>query len=284
MGTLAFTKMHALGNDFLVVNGMSQQFTVDTAWIERMSDRHCGIGFDQLLVVTPATHDATDFDLMIYNSDGSSAKQCGNGTLCVARYAREEGLTQKDELSFRTLGGCVTARLSRSPGNQDLEVSAALGVPDAEPANVPFMAKARSLSYELDVGVEAPVQLIPIGMGNPHAVVFCHDLCDTEMERLANAIQRHARFPSSVNVEFVAIETRARLRMRVFERGAGETMACGTGSCAAVAAARLANRVDNRVAVVQDGGTAWVEWEGVGHQISLTAIASRVFDGVVPLG
>ncbi len=277
--------MHALGNDFLVVNGVQQHFEPDRDWIREVGDRHRGIGFDQLLHIKSSDESIADFELVIYNSDGEPAKQCGNGTLCVARFVHEERLTSKSSIAFKTLGGVVEATLIEIDIDGGTEVKAELGVPTVDPLGVPFVSETTNLDYELDLGLPSTstVRLIPIGMGNPHAVLFITSACEGNLEPIANAIQTHQRFPDSVNVEFTEILDRSRIRIRVFERGVGETMACGTGACAAVTAAILSGHVDRRVSVTQSGGTAIVDWEGPGHPISFTAPASRVFDGEIHL-
>ena len=283
--TVKFTKMHALGNDFLVLNGVQQHFEPNRDWIREVGDRHRGIGFDQLLHIKSSDESIADFALEIYNSDGELAKQCGNGTLCMARFVHEERLTSKHSIAFKTLGGLVEATLLKAEIEGGMKVKAELGVPTIDPSGVPFVSETTNLDYELNLGLASTpkIRLIPVGMGNPHAVLFKTSACADNLELIANALQTHQRFPDSVNVEFAEILDRSRIQIRVFERGAGETMACGTGACAAVAAARLAGHVDRSVSVNQAGGTALVDWEGPNHPISLTAPASRVFDGEIQL-
>lgn len=275
--------MHALGNDFLVIDGTSQEIELESEWVRFAGDRHRGIGFDQLLHIKTSKKDSADFELAIYNSDGNSAQQCGNGTLCVARYVREQKLSSDSTIAFKTLGGLVNATVQSADADGGTKVSAELGIPTTEPPVVPFVTESPQLEYEINLGIDsAPtIRIIPIGMGNPHAVVFVAKACEVDFEAVSDAIQAHERFPDSVNVEFVQILDRGHIRLRVFERGVGETMACGTGACAAVAAARLAGRVDSRVSVHQVGGTVLVDWPEVDRPISLTASTSWVFDGEI---
>ena len=277
--------MHALGNDFLVIDGVSQEIVVSDEWVRFVGDRHRGIGFDQLLHVKAIEGNDADFELAIYNSDGKSAQQCGNGTLCVARYLREEKLSSESTISFKTLGGVVKASVLGTATDGHVKVRAELGIPTTDPTAVPFVTDSAQLEYEINLGLESTstIRLIPIGMGNPHAVVFVANTCGIDYEAVSEAIQSHERFPDSVNVEFVEILNRGLIRLRVFERGVGETLACGTGACAAVTGARLAGHVDGRVSVQQIGGTVSVAWPATDRPISLTASTSRVFDGDIQL-
>ncbi len=292
---LHFTKMHALSNDFMVVDGhLWRQFNLDEAWIRAMGDRHQGVGFDQLLVLEVADDDSVDFNLAIYNRDGRPAEQCGNGTLCVAFFAMSIGLVRTElealsrrsrTMSFRTLGGTIAATVLEATSSAEATVRAELGVPSIEPACVPFCTDQPALTYELELGADYPkVQIIPVSMGNPHGVVFMESSFGEKFEQVAQAIQNHERFPASVNVEFVEVIDRQSMRLRVFERGVGETMACGTGACAAVTAARLVGRIDECVQVFQAGGSAEVSWCGPDEPITLTAVASRVFEGELDIG
>lgn len=277
--------MHALGNDFLVIDAVQQQIELRTDWIRTAGDRHRGVGFDQLLQINALHEDCADFELVIYNNDGSSAQQCGNGTLCVARFVSEENLSASPTVSFKTLGGIVNAQILGTDADGNELARAELGVPTTDPACVPFVAESLHLVHEIDLELDAlpTIRLIPIGMGNPHAVVFINETCELNLGAVSNAIQANERFPESVNVEFVELVDRNLIRLRVFERGVGETLACGTGACAAVTAARLAGHVESRVTVQQVGGTVSVDWTGPDHPISLTASTSRVFDGEIQL-
>ena len=277
--------MHALGNDFLVIGSVTQEIELRTDWIREAGDRHRGIGFDQLLQIKALQEECADFELVIYNNDGSSAQQCGNGTLCVARFVSEENLSANPTVTFKTLGGIVKATVLGADSDGNELARAELGIPTTDPDCVPFVAKSPQLEYVIDLNLDASrtISLIPVGMGNPHAVVLMKETCEFDFETVSNAIQAHDRFPESANVEFVELVDRNLIRLRVFERGVGETMACGTGACAAVTAARLAGHVEDRVAVQQVGGTVSVDWAGPGYPISLIASTARVFDGEIKL-
>lgn len=281
---IKFTKMHALANDFMVVDGTTQTFQPTKSWIREAGDRHRGVGFDQLLVLEESRAEANvDFELTIYNSDGGIAEQCGNGTLCVARFVCEELSFPHQFVRFRTVGGEISATV-QADGEW---VKAELGIPSIVPADIPFLTKVSSLSYDLQINAcsgTRDLTITPISMGNPHAVVFYEDLTADELPGIAADLQEEKRFPASVNVEFVEIVDRERLRLRVFERGAGETQACGTGACAAVTAARLSNLVDSEVHVEQAGGTAEIHWNGLGQPIALTGLTCRAFKGEIDIG
>ena len=281
---ISFTKMHALANDFVLVDGTNQSFKPTADWIRETGDRHRGVGFDQLLVLEQSmSDDEVDFGLAIYNQDGGVAEQCGNGTLCAARYAIENlGVTART-VRFKTLGGEISATVQ----GDGVRVTAELGLPSVVPEDIPFLTRERGLSYELPVGdcsSEGMLEVVPVSMGNPHAVVFSRDLNSDDLTHLAETLQTEKRFPASVNVEFVESVDRSRIRLRVFERGAGETQACGTGACAAVTAAHLSNLVDSVVEVEQAGGTAEIQWQGSGQPITLTGSTCRVFDGEIDVG
>lgn len=278
--------MHALGNDFLVINGVCQEIELPTDWVRFAGDRHRGVGFDQLLCVKAFEGNSADFELAIYNNDGNHAQQCGNGTLCLARFVSEEKLSSNSTVVFKTLGGIVNATVLGPDVDGTTKVRADLGIPTTVPGRIPFIADSHQLDYEIDLDLESvqKVRLIPVGIGNPHAVVFVSNGGSINHEAVAHAIQIHERFPESANVEFVEIVDRSHIRLRVFERGVGETMACGTGACAAVTAAKLAGHVDSRVSVEQVGGAVLVEWSGLDNPISLTAATSRVFEGEIHLG
>ena len=284
--SIAFRKMHALANDFVVVNAIEQSFDVSEDWIRKIGNRHRGVGFDQLLIVRAAKDSEADFGLDIYNSDGHQAEQCGNGTLCVARFAVDEKLTQNSSVSFKTLGGLVKATILARQVGGDVQVQAELGVPSIDPSCVPFVTDQPELSYEIELALAAPQTLVvtPVALGNPHVVVFPERDVEWDLEDAVKAIQGHECFPASVNVEFVHIVARNHIQLRIFERGAGETMACGTGACAAMIAANLRGYTNNCVRVEQAGGSATVTWHGREQPITLTAVASQAFDGVIQLG
>ncbi len=270
-----FSKMHGLGNDFVVIDAVNQTVLPTPAWVKRLADRHTGIGFDQLLLVEPASSNAADFRYRIFNSDGSEAEQCGNGARCFTDFVRRRGLTDKRELVLETRTGLIGARVE--DGNL---IAIDMAVPSFEPAALPFAAAARAETYALAVDGET-VEIRAVSMGNPHAVILVDDVTTAPVARLGAAITTHERFPQGVNVGFLEIQDRVSARLRVFERGSGETLACGSGACAAVAAARQAGLLEDRVLVELPGGRLLIQWPGEGHPVRMTGPATHVFEGTV---
>lgn len=275
--SIAFSKMHGLGNDFVVIDAVNQAFLPAPALVKRLADRHTGIGFDQLLLVEPATRAGADFRYRIFNADGSEAEQCGNGARCFVRFVREHGLTDKDELTLETRSGPIRARIE--DGNL---VSVEMAVPAFDPAAVPFVAETRAPVYPLQVG-GATVELRVVSMGNPHAVILVEDATAAPVAALGAAIAAHERFPQGVNVGFMEVLDRLNVRLRVYERGSGETLACGSGACAAVAAGRQAGLLEDRVLVELPGGRLLIQWPGEGHPVRMTGPATHVFEGTLRL-
>jgi diaminopimelate epimerase len=272
-----FTKMHGLGNDFVVLDGVRQPLHVTPALAARLADRRFGIGCDQVLLVEPPRLPGTDFHYRIFNADGSEVEQCGNGARCFARYVRDTGLTAKAEIPVGTAAGPILLRV-----RPDGEVSVNMGVPRLRPADIPFVADAQAPRYALDVDGER-LAIGAVSMGNPHAVLAVADVDSAPVAALGPRIEHHPRFPNLVNVGFLQVQDRDRVRLRVWERGAGETLACGTGACAAVVAGRLWGLLDTDVAVTLPGGTLVIHWPGVGEPVQMTGPATRVFDGEIDL-
>lgn len=272
---LKFTKMQGLGNDFVVVNALDQPFTPARERIRFLADRHFGIGCDQVLLVKPASAPGLDFDYRIYNADGGEVEQCGNGARCFARFVRDQGLTDKTEIAVGTLAGPI--RLFIEPDGQ---VRVNMGEPQLEPGRIPFLAPTRALSYDLDVAGSL-VSIGAVSMGNPHAVLRVPDVDSAEVARLGPAIETHPRFPARVNVGFMQVLGADRLRLRVHERGAGETLACGTGACAAVVVGQLQGLLSSRVGVDLPGGRLVIEWRGEGWPVWMTGPAEGVFEGSI---
>lgn len=271
-----FTKMQALGNDFVVFEALHRQLPLDGATVRRLADRHFGIGCDQVLVVEPGANGA-DFRMRILNADGGEVEQCGNGARAFFRYVRERSLTDKDELRVLTGGGPILLR-----GTPAGDVAVDMGVPRFEPAEVPFTAPERLPVYDLEVdGRIIPVSVL--SMGNPHAVQVVEDVERAPVAELGPRIESHPRFPKRVNAGFLQVRDRDHVRLRVFERGAGETLACGSGACAAVVAGRLRGLLNARVEVTLSGGRLTVEWAGEGKPVIMTGPAEFVFDGEVEL-
>ena len=274
---LKFTKMHGLGNDFVVLDATRVPLELTREQLRRIADRHCGVGCDQILQVEKARETGTDFYYRIFNADGGEVEQCGNGARCFVRYVREHGLTANSELRVGTLGGVIVPRLEA-----DGQVTVDMGVPEFEPARIPFEAARRAPTYPLDVGGRS-VEISVVSMGNPHAVQIVADVERAPVQTEGAEIEVHARFPRRVNAGYAQVLDRGRLRLRVFERGAGETLACGTGACAAVVAGIERGLLDARVTVTTRGGELSILWEGAGKPVLMTGPAVTVFEGELEL-
>jgi len=275
--TLEFTKMHGLGNDFMVIDAINQSVLLNAQQIQRLADRHLGVGFDQLLLVETATAANADFRYRIYNADGSEVGQCGNGARCFMQFVHEHGLTQKDTLQVETLGGPL--QLTREADGQ---VTVDMGVPRLEPADIPFVADKRNITYPIEVN-NISLEIAAISMGNPHAVLQIDAIDSAPVAELGLALEGHARFPERANIGFMEIADTNTIRLRVYERGAGETLACGSGACAAVVAGRLQGRLSARVKVLLNGGELVVSWAGEGLPVLMTGPATTVYQGRIVL-
>src|SRR3990167_3318528 len=274
---LKFTKMQGLGNDFVVVDGIRQPVTLTSEQIRHIADRHFGVGCDQLLLVENPTVAGADFRYRIFNADGGEVEQCGNGARCLVRFVHDQGLTQKNEIRVETAQGLILPRLET-----DGLVTVNMGAPRFEPDEIPFIADKRALTYPLEVGVEV-VNISALSMGNPHAVQVVADIDTAPIMQQGALIEHHERFPQRVNAGFMQIVDRGHIRLRVFERGAGETLACGTGACAAVVAGRQRGLLDDKVDVKLLGGTLRVSWAGEGQPVWMTGPAVTVFEGTIDL-
>jgi diaminopimelate epimerase len=274
---LSFVKMHGLGNDFVVLDGVRQSISLTTEQVRFLADRHFGIGCDQLLLVEPAPSPDTLFRYRIFNADGSEVEQCGNGARCFARFVRDEGLTDASTIPVMTASGRIVLHVEDNG-----EVTVDMGVPRLEPAEIPFEAPARAMSYPLVVHGEMHV-ISAVSMGNPHAVLRVEDVDSAPVETLGPAIESHPRFPKRVNVGFMQVLAPDHIRLRVYERGAGETLACGTGACAAVVAGRLHGWLVDTVKVDLPGGRLTIHWQGEGRHVMMTGPATRVFEGRITL-
>lgn len=270
---LHFTKMHGLGNDFMVVDLVTQRARLTDDQIRRLADRRFGVGFDQLLLVEPPRDPDMDFRYRIYNADGSEVENCGNGARCFARFVRDQRLTHKREIHVETTGGPLVLKTE-----DDGRIRVDMGEPRFAPATLPFDAQADRVLHTLDVSGE-PVEVGVVSMGNPHAVLSVDDVDGAPVERLGPAIECHPRFPKRVNVGFMQVVSAHEIRLRVYERGSGETLACGTGACAAVASGIRQARLVSPVTVHLPGGKLTIEWQGPGTPLSMTGPAERVFDG-----
>jgi diaminopimelate epimerase len=272
---LEFTKMHGLGNDFVVIDCITQRARLETYQIKQIADRHFGVGFDQLLLVEPPSRPDVDFCYRIFNADGSEVQQCGNGARCFARFVRDRKLTRKSKLVVETASGII--ELNIAPNGW---VRVNMGVPRLEPAEIPFIAEQRALTYPIEVANRI-VEISAVSMGNPHAVILVDDVDTAPVREIGRPLESHARFPERVNVGFLQIIDRNNARLRVFERGTGETLACGTGTCAAVVAGIQQGLLDERVRVQLRGGELDIRWQGEGHPVWMTGPTARVFDGVL---
>ena len=272
MSALTFTKMEGLGNDFVVVDATKTPFTLDAAAIRRLADRRFGVGCDQVLVVEPAREGA-DFRYRIFNADGGEVEQCGNGARCFVVFVRERGLTTKREIRVETAGGLIVPRLE-----DDGEVTVDMGVPRFAPQDVPFVGGTGGVSEPLAVD-EAVLDVSVLSMGNPHAVQVVDNVDAAPVATQGPAIEHHPRFPRRVNAGFMQIVDRANIRLRVWERGAGETLACGTGACAAVVAGIRRRLLDAQVRVATRGGDLVVGWQGDASAVTMKGPARIVFEG-----
>lgn len=274
---LKFTKMHGLGNDFMVVDLVSQRAKIFPDQVRNLADRNFGIGFDQLLIVEPPSDPDMDFKYRIFNADGSEVEQCGNGARCFARFVYDKRLTSKKNIKVETAGGNIQLNLTDDGG-----VTVDMGVPRLVPQTIPFVADRQQDKYELQVDGET-FSIGAVSMGNPHGVLVVEDVDTAPVETLGPKIERHERFPNRVNVGFMQIVSRDEVRLRVYERGAGETLACGTGACAAVVAGRLQGLLNEVVEVHLPGGTLKIRWAGEGEPVMMTGPAARVFEGQIYL-
>lgn len=274
---LRFTKMHGLGNDFVVFDGINQEVNLSPERIRKIADRRFGVGCDQILVVGVPQQPENDFRYRIYNYDGSEVENCGNGARCFAKFVRDKKLTGKRAIRVETLGGILTLHVCRQ-GN----ITVDMGVPVLEPTAIPFIANERAVNYVLPLA-DHTIDINAISMGNPHAVTLVDDVDTAPVEDWGPLIENHAQFPNRVNAGFMAIESRELIRLRVYERGVGETLACGTGACAAVVAGRLRGLLDPIVTARLRGGDLRIEWQGEGHPVMMTGPAMNVFQGQIKL-
>jgi diaminopimelate epimerase len=274
---LQFTKMHGLGNDFVVIDGISQTVALSTEQIRFLANRRFGVGCDQVLVVEAAEAAEVDFRYRIFNADGGEVEQCGNGARCFARFVRDRGLADHDHLCVETLAGRL--QLDIQPDGQ---IAVDMGQPRLEPMEVPFFATERAARYLIAAdGVDLEIGVM--SMGNPHAILQVDDVDQAPVTHLGPLLERHGRFPKRTNVEFMQIVAPNHIRLRVFERGAGETLACGSGACAAVVAGRLWGRLEPKVRVELPGGELSVHWANEGESVIMTGPATAVFEGWIEL-
>jgi len=270
---LPFTKMHGLGNDFVVIDAVTQEVNLTPEIVRHLSDRHFGIGCDQLLVVEPPQRPDVDFHYRIFNADGGEVGQCGNGARCLARFVREQKLTTKTRIRVETTTGILELAVL----SDDL-YQVALGVPRFAPEDIPFVAPARAPRYQLDIDGQNH-GFSALSLGNPHAVLEVAAVARAPVAELGAKIGAHPCFPEGVNVGFMAVRNRHTIDLRVFERGAGETLACGSGACAAAVAGIQTDLLDSPVRVHLPGGTLTIDWAGEGQPVLLTGPAVTVYQG-----
>jgi len=274
---IEFTKMHGLGNDFVVIDAISQQLALDGATLRTLADRRFGVGCDQILFVEPPRNPSTEFYYRIVNADGSEVEQCGNGARCFARFVHDRGLTDSREIAVGTAGGDIRLYLE-----EDDRVRVNMGPPRLHPNEIPFVAERQAVTYDIEVG-DRQLEVGAVSMGNPHALLLVDDTATADVAQLGPQIGRHARFPQRTNAGFMAVRASDHIDLRVFERGAGETLACGTGACAAVVHGRVRGLLDERVRVSLPGGDLVVSWAGNQQPVWMTGPAVQVFDGRIDL-
>lgn len=279
-----FTKMHGLGNDFMVLDTISHPVELSPAQVRMLADRKRGIGFDQLLVIGPPQRPDADFNYRIFNPDGSEVEHCGNGARCFARYVINRGLIARSPIRVQTMN-----RLLELHNHDDGQVTVDMGLPDFSPAALPFSANAQSTFYTLNVPVSpdsdvlAETRFQAVSMGNPHIVLTVPDSERAPVGTLGPVLCTWAAFPQGVNVGFMQVIDRRTIRLRVFERGAGETEACGTGTCAAVVCGIAAGLLEHKVRAILNGGELHIEWQGPGQPVLMTGPATTVYEGTVLL-
>ncbi len=285
---LHFTKMHGAGNDFIVIDAINQDIDFTPAQWQRLADRRFGIGADQILVVEKPRLPGCDFRYRIYNNDGGEVEQCGNGARAFVKFVSEKGLSNKSSIRVETMAGIIAPRLEA-----DGSITVDMGAPVLEPALVPFdasgldgVAEGSDTLWPLDLalpGQTAPVLVSVVSMGNPHAVQVVDDVDAQDLEQSGPRIEHHPRFPRRVNAGYMQVVDRQHVKLRVFERGAGETLACGTGACAAAVAGILRGRLDSPVRISARGGELSIAWQGPGHPVLMTGPAVTVFEGTIEL-
>ncbi|MEZ8106704.1 diaminopimelate epimerase [Vibrio clamense] len=268
-----FSKMHGLGNDFMVVDCITQNIFFSPDLIRRLADRNTGVGFDQLLVVEAPYDPETDFHYRIFNADGSEVEQCGNGARCFARFVRMKGLTNKYTINVSTKKGKMVLKIE----DNDL-ITVNMGEPVFEPAKIPFKAKQTEKTYIIRTD-EHTLFCGAVSMGNPHVVTVVDDVDTTDVDKLGPLLESHERFPERVNAGFMQVVNREEVRLRVYERGAGETQACGSGACGAVAVGINQGLLAEYVTVQLPGGELQISWQGPGSPLYMTGPATHVFDG-----
>ena len=274
---MKFTKMHGLGNDFVVIDAVTQNVRVTASMARRLADRHLGIGCDQVLVIEPPSDKTLDFDYKIFNSDGGEVEQCGNGARCLARFIRDRNLSGKNTIQVKTMNRVISLTI-----NKDKLVSVDMGIPALEPSDVPIVESTKSTTYAININNEQ-FDISAISMGNPHAVIFVDNVESAPVSKIGQELQSHAQFPKQVNVGFAQVMNRQHLKLRVYERGAGETRACGTGACAAAVAAIQQDLADSPLRIALTGGDLQINWPGEGQPLIMTGPAITSYHGRIKI-
>jgi len=274
---LHFTKMHGLGNDFIVFDGINQSIDLSQAQLRHLADRRFGVGCDQILFVEPSSHGGVDFRYRIFNADGGEVEQCGNGARCFARFVLDKGMISKPDIAVETRGGIIVLNAEK-----DGQITVDMGIPNFEPSALPLLSDQRQPTYRLNVG-DRDIEFGAVSMGNPHAVLHVDHIDTAPVEILGPALESHLHFPNRVNVGFMEIVDPYHIMLRVYERGTGETLACGTGACAAVAVGRLWERLSDKVRVSLPGGDLMIHWKREGKHLFMTGPAATVFEGSIDL-
>ena len=270
--------MHGLGNDFVVFDAVNQPVQLDAEQVRFIANRRFGIGCDQLLLVEKPQSEEAEFRYRIFNADGGEVEQCGNGARCFARFVIDNGMTESRQIPVETSAGLIVLQLE-----DDGQVTVNMGVPELDPASLPFDAKVQADSYSIEVAEET-YQIGAVSMGNPHAVLRVDDVATAPVEKLGPLLESHSRFPQRVNVGFMQVVSKDAIKLRVYERGVGETLACGTGACAAVVAGQTQGWLNQQVKVTLSGGELVIRWQGGNNPLYMTGPASHVYDGTIDLG
>ena len=274
---LKFTKMHALGNDFVLLDFYEKSIEITSSQIRKLASRNTGVGCDQVLLIEQSQEPSADFRYRIFNADGNEVEQCGNGARCFAKYVFDHKSINKKNMVLETNSGLMHVEL-----NDDDSIGVNMGLPRFEPDLIPFVAEEERDSYSVDI-LGTPTELAVLSMGNPHAVIIVDNVNTAPVEEFGNALQKHPLFPNKVNLSFMQLLSYSQIQLRVYERGAGETYACGSGACAAVVVGNAQGKLENEVTVTQKGGDLMVIWEGGDNPVFLKGSATYIYEGEIQI-